>query len=65
MKRILPNLSNLFASWATAGQYSSVEELELADDAIAPASRKIHLLPSAQRRAAQASSAKPARKKLG
>jgi hypothetical protein len=67
MKRIFPTLSNLFASWASAGQFSSVEEMELADDAV-PAAHKIHVLPTSRRRhssAVESNNARPARKKLG
>lgn len=62
MKLIFPKLPSLFASWATAGQYSSVEELEMADEQIAPARNKVHPLPG-RNRASVAS--KPLRKKLG
>lgn len=36
MKRLMPNFSDWFAAWVTAGQYSSVEELELDTDVLPP-----------------------------
>ena len=34
MKHLIPNFSDLFAAWASAGRYSSVEELELDTDVL-------------------------------
>ncbi len=34
MKRLIPNFSDWFAAWVSAGQYSSVEELELDTDVL-------------------------------
>lgn len=65
MKRLFPNLSSLFATWATAGQYSSVEQLELAEDEAEPAARKVHPLPGMQGRLPGSAAAKPRRKKFG
>ena len=36
MKRLMPNFSDWFAAWVSAGQYSSVEELELDTDVLPP-----------------------------
>ncbi|WP_341920234.1 hypothetical protein [Hydrocarboniphaga effusa] len=34
MKHLIPNFSDWFAAWVSAGQYSSVEELELDTDVL-------------------------------
>ncbi|WP_428309148.1 hypothetical protein [Hydrocarboniphaga sp.] len=65
MKRLFPTLSSLFATWTTAGQYSSVEQLELAEDEAESTARKVHPLPGVQRRPADSVQAKPPRKKFG
>ena len=52
MRRLIPNFSDLFAAWVSAGQYSSVEELELDTD-VQP-SNKIRLFPGKAKSSASA-----------
>lgn len=44
MKRLIPDFSDWFAAWISAGQFSSVEELELDTDVLP--SNKIRLFPA-------------------
>lgn len=44
MKRLIPKFSDWFAAWVSAGQYSSVEELELDTDVLP--SNKVRLFRS-------------------
>jgi len=62
MKRLFPSLSDFFATWASAGQYSTVAELELADEA-SPAANKVHVLPRSSRPAAKSGPASHSSKK--
>jgi hypothetical protein len=46
-----PSLSNLFVTWASAGQYGEVADLDNADEAEAVTS-KVHTLPVTNRKKA-------------
>lgn len=47
MKRLFPNLSDLFVTWASAGQYGAIAEMDNGDDASESNASKVHALPSA------------------
>lgn len=49
MKTSIPSLSSLFVTWASAGQYGDIAELDHADEAVAS---KVHSLPVANRKKA-------------
>jgi hypothetical protein len=51
MKRI-PVLSSLFATWASAGQYGDVADLDSAVEESKPAVRNVHSLPTGNRKKA-------------
>ena len=66
MKRLFPGLSNLFASWASAGQYSSVAELELDQVSNPGNNTKVVALPRSGNTASSGATTKPAvRRRLG
>lgn len=52
MKTIFPSLSSLFVTWASAGQYGEVAELETGDEAAAAAVSNVHALPVSGRKKA-------------
>lgn len=66
MKRLFPGLSNLFASWASAGQYSSVAELELDQVSDPEKNTKVVVLPRSGPSVSSGVTTKPAvRRRLG
>ncbi|MDB5970841.1 MAG: hypothetical protein JWQ90_3291 [Hydrocarboniphaga sp.] len=52
MKTIFPSLSSLFVTWASAGQYGEVAEIDATGDEAPAAPGKVHTLASGNRKKA-------------
>lgn len=52
MKTIIPNLSSLFGTWASAGRYGDVADFDMAHDEAEAVRSKVETLPVAHRKKA-------------